>query len=141
MSKNDRKGKVITIGEDLRKRIPQLFSNVYKIEQTAVKDGEDLDEDETLRLHTLRTVFVEGESIVEGGKAVNVNGEFDIPLERHGLGDSDKDLREEVYVDREEAVDIWEKLTNAQIRRCREKKEQIDNTLIALETSLSDRQF
>ena len=136
-----RKGTIITLGEDVRARIPRCMDNIFKIEAVPVTDGEDLEKDETFRLHHLRTILVEGTTVVDNGRAVNVNGEFDIPLEPR-LGESDEDeLLNNVYSVKDEAIAAWEVLTNLQVKRAEKMQEKINETLTTLKNSQEERQY
>jgi hypothetical protein len=135
--KDVRKGKVITLGADKMKLIPRCMDNIYKIDAVPVTDGENLEKDETLRLHTLRTVLVEGTSVVDGGRAININGEFEISLE----DDSDESLSSKTYADKDEAVAAWKTLTKAQYERAKELYEKIENAKNMLKVSLEEEQY
>jgi hypothetical protein len=139
-SKDSRKASILTIGADKRKRIPQLFSDVYKIEATAAADEDDVARDETFKLHTLRTVFVEGLTIVNNGKGVNVNGDFDISLDDDS-DETEASVREKVYADKDEAIAAWEFLTNIQLEKAEKMFTKMENTLNAIRTSKEERQY
>jgi hypothetical protein len=148
-SKDYRKGKVVTIvlGEDKRKRIPRCMDNVYRIVATPTTDGENLEDDETTRLYTLRTVLVEGTSVVDNGRAVNVNGEFEISLEDDG-DDSENELLTKTYSDNDEAIVAWRNVSKCERDRVRKWKEKIDalqirltNSLEMIETSIKEEQY
>lgn len=141
-SKSNRKGKIVNIvlGENQKRRIPQVFDTVFKIEQTAVTDGEDLANDETFRLHTLRTIDVEGVTRIPGKLAVNINGDFDINLDDDGE-QSEKDLLDKVFADKEEAIAAWNLLTKLQVERAEALQAKINETVTMLRTSLEERQY
>ena len=138
--KKSRKGTIITIGENQRKRIPQVFDTIFKIVQTPVTDNEDLENDDTFRLHTLRTIDVEGVTVIPGRKAVNVNGDFDIDLEEDSDLE-DKDLVNKVFADKEEAIAAWGYLTKLQLDKAESLRAKIEETVNMLRTSLDDRQY
>jgi len=138
----NRKGKIVNvvIGEDIRKRIPRCMDNIYKVEALPVNDVEDLEKDETLRMYTLRTVLVEGTSVVDNGRAVNVNGEFEISLEDSN-DDSENETLKKVYRDKDEAIAVWRRLTKAQCDRVDELFEKVSQMKVALHTSYDEEQY
>ena len=138
--KKNRKGTIITLGVDKMKRIPRVFETIYKLEQTPADDNDDLEKDETLRLHTLRTIDVEGVTKVPGKNAVNVNGDFDISLEDDD-DETENDILNKVYADRDEAIAAWAYLTDLQVEKARKMKEKYDQILVMIETSKNERQF
>jgi hypothetical protein len=137
---DSRKATILTIGEDKRKRVPQLFTDVYKIEATAVDDNDDVARDETFKLHTLRTVYVEGTAIVDGGKAVSVNGDFDVSLE-DDPDETEASVRDRVYADKDEAIAAWEFLTNIQLEKAEKMFKKMEETLNSIRLSKEDRQY
>ena len=143
MSKEEKKGRkatIVTIGVDQRRRIPQVFDTIFKIEQTPVTDGENIDDDETFRLHSLRTIDVEGVTVVPGKRAVNVNGDFDINLDDDGE-ENEKDLLSKVFADKDEAIAAWGYLSKLQLERAEKLQEKINETVNCLRTSIEDRQY
>lgn len=138
--KKGRKGTIITIGENQRKRIPQVFDTIFKVVQTPVSDEDDLEKDDTFRLHTLRTIDVEGVTVIPGRKAVNVNGDFDIDLEEDGDLE-DKDLVNKVFADKEEAIAAWAYLTKLQLDRAEKLRAKVEATVNTLRTSFEERQY
>ncbi|MBE3086141.1 MAG: hypothetical protein IMZ64_07990 [Bacteroidetes bacterium] len=140
-NEDNRAGKIITLGKNRRAKFPTVFDTVYRIKTDAVADEEDVDKDETFKLHTLVTVDVEGVTIVDGGRAVSINGEFEISAEEDGVGSDEEELRDKTWSDKDEAIAAWLLLTEAQIRRCKKMKDKIDQTLVTLETSRDDRQY
>lgn len=137
--KKDRKGTIITIGEDKRKRIPQVFDTIFKMERTPVSDEDNPDKDETFNLHTLRTIDVEGVVAVPGKKAVNVNGEFDINLEDD---DDDNDFSpNKVWADKSEAITAWEYLTDLEVKRAEKLQKKVEQIVNTLRTSQEERQY
>jgi hypothetical protein len=137
--KDSRKGKVITLTGEQKDRIPRVFDTIYRIILTAVTDGEDVDRDETARLHTLRTIEVEGVVVVDGGKAVSINGEFEIPTEPKPS--DEENLLETVFVRKEEAINAWRYLTKLQLDKFEKEQEKINKTVTALRTSLEEEQY
>jgi hypothetical protein len=140
-TRNERHGKIITLGEDMRKRIPQLFSVIYRLETTAATDGEDIEEDETFKLHTLRTVNVEGTVIINEGAGVCVNGDFDISLVEDEDDDKPGELRKKVWADKDEAIAAWELLSNLELDRAKAIQDKINATVTMLQTSVDERQY
>ena len=140
-NEDNRAGKIITLGKNRRAKFPTVFDTVYRIKTDAVTDEEDVDKDETFKLHTLVTVDVEGVTIVDGGRAVSINGEFEISAEEDGVGSDEEELRDKTWSDKDEAIAAWLLLTEAQIKRCKKMKDKIDQTLVTLETSRDDRQY
>lgn len=139
-SEKTRKGKIITLGEDIKNLIPRCMDNIFKIEETAVTDDTNLGKDETFRMYTIRTILVEGTTVVRGGEAVNVNGEFDIPLVRRGEQDED-DLVDGVYSQKEDAITAWEILTKAQLEKAEEEKARLEKVVNTLSRSYNERQY
>ena len=137
----NRKATVITLGEDIRAMIPRCMDNLYKIEEVAVTDGEDLSKDETFRLYGIRTVLVEGTSVVDNGRAVNINGDFDIPLMKSEDDKEDQDLVNNVYYTKEEAVVAWEILTNAQLDKVIKERDRLIEVAGTIQRSKDERQF
>ena len=129
------KGKVITIklGEDKRKDIPQVFETVYRMVKTPIDDRDNPDDDETFCIHTLQTVDVEGVTIVDNGRAVCINGDFEIDLEDGAV--------KETWRDQEEAVEEWELLTNLQIKKAEKVEDKIKHILTTLRTSKEEKQY
>ena len=138
--KDTRKGKIVTIGENLRKRIPALFSTIYRIVTTAVTDGEDVEKDETFKLHTLRTVTVEGLSVNPDGKSFNINGEFDISLESED-NDTEESLRDRTYTDQEEAIKNWRYLSNLQRDKVKAEQERLEKVYHCIDNSIEKEQY
>lgn len=136
METKSRKGQVVTIkiGEDKKKRIPRVFDTIYKMVKTPVDD-----DDETFNLHTLRTIDVEGVTIVDGGRAVNINGDFDISLEDEN--DDERFSADKVWADKDEAVTVWEYLTKLQLDKAEARQARINNVVNCLRDSLNERQY
>jgi hypothetical protein len=133
--KDTRKGKLITIklGEDKKRLIPRVFDTIYRMVKTPVSDDDNPDDDETFVLNTLQTVEVEGVTIIDSGRAVNVNGEFEISLE--------DDAKNEVWADKDEAIAEWEYRTNLQLKRAEELQKKVDHIVNALRTSKEEKQY
>lgn len=138
--KKGRKGSIVTIGTDKMKRIPRVFETIFKLEQTPVTDGEDVNSDETFKLHTLRTIDVEGVTRVPGKAAVSINGEFEISLEDDGE-ESEKDILNKAYGDKDEAIKAWAYLTELQLEKAKAMKAKIDLTVATLQTSKDENQY
>lgn len=142
--KDTRKGKVVTvkIGADKQKRIPALFSTIYRMIKTPWDDKDNPDEDETLCTRTLETVYVEGLTGVkddEGNDAVSVNGEFEISLK-----DEDDDERysdKKIWADREEAIEVWEHNTKRELERAKKYADKYNHIVNSLELNLEEKQY
>ena len=139
--KKGRVGEVITIGSTMRNRIPQLFTDIYRIVTSPVDDNEDVEKDETFKIHTLRTVFVEGLTGVPGKKAVSVNGEFEIDLEKNEDDETEADMRENVYADKEKAVSVWRYLSQLQWEKFEREEARLAQVKIALRNSIDGEQY
>jgi|WetSurMetagenome_2_1015567.scaffolds.fasta_scaffold58587_5 hypothetical protein len=133
--KDTRKGKIITVklGVGAMDKIPKCFETIYRMVKTPVDDKDNPDDDETFCLHTLQTVDVEGTVVIDGGRAVSINGDFEISL--------DVDAKNDTWRDKEEAIKEWEYLTNLQIKKAEKAEDKIKHILGALRMSKEDRQF
>lgn len=141
-TKSGRKGKVVTvIGEDVKARIPRVLDNIYRIEALPVSDDDSLQNDETARMYTLRTILVEGVTVVNNGTAVNVNGDFDISLEPTFDETDEKELLNKTWANKDEAIAVWETLTKQQVERAEEAQRKINHIVNTLRTSLEERQY
>ena len=105
--------------------------------KTPVSDDDTL-QDETFVLHTLQTVEVEGVTIVDGGRAVNINGDFDISLEDD---DEDKFSPDNTWKDKDEAIQVWEYLTKLQLEKAEKLQDKINSVVSCLQTSLKEEQY
>ena len=139
--KDMRKGKIVTIklGEDKLKRVPHVFETIYRMVKTPVDDKDNPDDDETFFLHTLQTVDVEGVAVVDGGKAVCINGDFDISLEDED--DEEKYSVNKTWRDKEEAIEVWAYLTDLQLKRAEKLQQKIEEVVNCLRTSKDERQY
>jgi hypothetical protein len=133
--KDTRKGKIVTIrlGADKLEKVPKCFETIYRMVKTPVDDKDNPDDDETFFLHTLQTVDVEGTAIIDGGKAVSINGDFEISLEDNAKND--------IWRDKEEAIAEWEYLTDLQVKRAEKVEDKIKHILNTLRTSKEERQY
>jgi hypothetical protein len=129
------KTKLVTIklGEDIRKRIPKAGDTIYRIVKTPTSDEDNPDDDETFFTRTLETVDVEGTRLVDGGKAVDINGDFEISL--------DPEEKPEVWTDQEDAIAEWAYQTELEIKRCEKLEEKVNHILGALRTSRDEKQY
>jgi hypothetical protein len=133
--------KKVIIGRNIKDRIPRCTDTIYKIVATPVCDDDDADKDETLKLHTLRTIEVEGVVVVNHGKAVCVNGEFDISLEVGDDDENEEDILNKTYSIHDEAITAWEYLTKINLERAEKAKEKADSIYNMLKISLQERQY
>jgi hypothetical protein len=130
-----RKAKVVTIklGEDIRKSIPKAGDTIYRIVKTPAADGDNPDEDETFFLRTLETVDVEGTRLVDGGKAVDINGDFEISL--------DLEEKPDVWTDEDDAIAEWLFQTEQECQRAEKAQDKLNHIVNALQTSRDEKQF
>jgi hypothetical protein len=131
----ERKGKILNIklGEDKLRRIPRSFETIFRMVQTPVDDKDNPDDDETFKLHTLQTVDVETTAIVDEGRAVCINGDFDISLE--------DDWVEDTWREKEDAVMAWRHATDLQIKKAEKVLGKVEQVLSALRTSRDEEQY
>jgi hypothetical protein len=107
--------------------------------KTPVDDSDNPDEDETFLTHTLRTVDVEGVNIVDDGRAVSVNGEFEISLEDED--DEERYSSNKIWANKEEAIEVWEFLTNQQLERAKKLQDKMNHIVNHLQTNLDEKQY
>jgi hypothetical protein len=140
-NENSRKTKLINvkIGEDKRKRIPQVFSTIFKMIRVPVCDDDNPDDDETYFSHSLDTIDVEGVIIVNNGKAVRVNGDFDISLEDEE--EDEKSLVKKIWADQDEAIEAWRFITKLQLDKAEKQKEKLVHIINHLTENLEKDQY
>ena len=129
----------VKLGEDKKKRIPRVLDTIYRMIKTPASDDDNPDDDETLCIRTLETVDVEGVTVVDNGRAVNVNGDFEISLE-----DEDEQERysdNKIWADRGEAIHVWAHNTEAEIERSEEKMKKFTSIYNTLKRSREEEQY
>jgi hypothetical protein len=141
---SDKKTKLINVKVKLDEKqmgkIPKVFDVIHRIVKTPACDNDNPDDDETLFTRTLRTVEVEGTVgvMTEKGRAVRINGEFDILLE----GDEEGKWSDDNYwANKEDAIAVWEHNTTLEKERAEEKMKKYISIFNHLKMNLEDRQF
>lgn len=142
--KSNRKGKIVNVvlGEDIMSRIPRCMETVYKICAIPVDGSASFaGDDETLKLFHMRTILVEGTSVVNNGKALNINGEFEISLEVNKFDSEEKRILDELYRDKDEAISAWRVLTNTQVEKIEAIEKEVAKMKAAILASRDEEQY
>jgi hypothetical protein len=137
----NRKSKIITvkIGEDKKSRIPRVLDTIYRMVKTPVSDEDNPDDDQTLFQRTLQTVEVEGVTVVDGGRAVNVNGDFEISLEDED--DEERFSDKKIWANKEEALFVWEHNTEIELKEAKKRLDKYTHAFNFLQTNLDEKQY
>jgi hypothetical protein len=129
----------VKLGEDKKRRIPRVLDTIYRIIKTPVCDDDNPDDDETLFTRTLETVDVEGVTVVDNGRAVNVNGDFEISLEDED--DDEKYSDKKIWAEKEEAIAVWEHNTELELKEAKKRQEKYDHIVTHLQRNLDEKQY
>jgi hypothetical protein len=137
-NKDNRKGQVINLSKSVMDKIPKPMETIYKMERTPATDRDNPHDDETLFIHSLRTIEVESVIKVEGKLAVLVNGDFEIDLDEK---EEERFSPNGIWRNKDDAVEAWLYNTELQIKKAEEYKARINGALNLLNESLEKRAY